>query len=140
MFMRVKLKFQPMKKNFILLMGIVFLASCQDNMILSDDVQNPQASVNDLQDGMQRIVASSPEDIQTLIAQMGDGSKPLTRAISSATLSNNKEPFVSLIEANRIKVMESLTPLQLDSIANDEEELEFCPSDSVSLIYNLHNC
>lgn len=70
MFMRVKLKFQPMKKNFILLMGIVFLASCQDNMILSDDVQNPQASVNDLQDGMQRIVASSPEDIQTLIAQM----------------------------------------------------------------------
>ena len=120
-----------MKKNFILLMGIVFLASCQDNMILSDDVQIPQASVNDLQDGMQRIVASSPEDIQTLIAQMGDGSKPLTRAISSATLSNNKEPFVSLIEANRIKVMESLTPLQLDSIANDEEELEFCPSDSV---------
>ena len=30
-----------MKKNFILLMGIVFLASCQDNMILSDDVQIP---------------------------------------------------------------------------------------------------
>lgn len=24
-----------------------------------------------------------------------------------------------------------MTPIQLDSIANDEEELEFCPSDSV---------
>lgn len=48
--MRVKLKFQLMKKNFILLMGIVFLASCQDNMILSDDAQTQQASVNNLQD------------------------------------------------------------------------------------------
>lgn len=48
--MRVRLKFQLMKKNFILLMRIVFLASCQDNMILSDDAQTQQASVNNLQD------------------------------------------------------------------------------------------
>lgn len=120
-----------MKKLFFLLLGCVSLTSCQDNMILPDKEQNPQETVSDTKAGMQRIVASSPAEIEQLIAQMGDGSKPLTRAVSSASLSNNEEAFVSLVEANRIKVMESLTPLQLDSIANDEEELEFCPADSV---------
>lgn len=82
---------------------------------------------------MQRIVVSSPDDIESIISQMNDGGVAVTRAVSSATdsLSNNTEPFVSLVEANRIKVMESLTTAQLDSIANDEEELEFCPADSV---------
>lgn len=80
---------------------------------------------------MQRVIASSPKEIEALIAQIGDGSKPVTRAVSSVKLSDNEKPFVSLAEANRIKVIEALNPLQLDSIANDEEELEFCPSDSV---------
>lgn len=120
-----------MKKLFFLLLGCFSLTSCQDNMILPDNEQNSQETVSEMQAGMQRIVASSPAEIEQLIAQMGDGSKPLTRAVSSASLSNNEEAFVSLVEANRIKVMESLTPLQLDSIANDEEELEFCPADSV---------
>lgn len=46
-------------------------------------------------------------------------------------LSDNEELFESLVEANRKKVMASLTPAQLDTIRNDEEDLEFCPSDSV---------
>lgn len=120
-----------MKKLFFLLCGCVSLTSCQDSMILPDKEQSSQETVSDTQAGMQRIVASSPAEIEQLIAQMGEGGEPLSRAISSATLSKSEEPFVSLVEANRIKVMESLTPLQLDSIANDEEELEFCPSDSV---------
>lgn len=100
-------------------------------MIPLDQDQNPQRLERDLQAGMQRIVASSPAEIELLIAQIGDGSTPRTRTLASTSFSNNEEPFVSLVEANRIKVMESLTPLQLDSIDNDEDELEFCPADSV---------
>lgn len=120
-----------MKKLTSLLVGFICLTSCQDNMILPDKEQNPQETVSDTQAGMQRIVASSPDEIERLIAQMGEDSKSLTRALSSATLSNNEEAFVSLTEANRNKALESLTQLQLDSIANDEDELEICPVDSV---------
>lgn len=120
-----------MKKQLFLLIGIICLASCQENMIPLDQDQNPQRLERDLQAGMQRIVASSPAEIELLIAQIGDGSTPRTRTLASTSFSNNEEPFVSLVEANRIKVMESLTPLQLDSIDNDEDELEFCPADSV---------
>ena len=120
-----------MKKFIVLLLGMTILTACQDNVIQPEQesliAENPQK----VQEGMQRIVAASPEEIEQLITQMEDGVQPASRAVSSVTLSNNEEEFVSLIEANRQKVMSSLTPLQLDSIANDEEELEFCPADSV---------
>lgn len=120
-----------MKQIVYLFMGITFLTSCQDNVIQPEQNLLKAETPQDIQEGMQRIVASSPEEIKQLIDQMGDGIQPASRAISSATLSNNEETFVSLVEANRQKVMSSLTPAQLDSIANDEEELEFCPADSV---------
>lgn len=72
-------------------MGTIGLMSCQDNIALFDERHNTQESVNERRKGMQRIVASSPTEIEQLIAQMGDGSKPMTRAISSATLSDNEE-------------------------------------------------
>lgn len=62
---------------------------------------------------------------------MGDGTVPMTRALSSTNFSDGDASFVSLFEANRAKVMDALTPEQLDSIINDEDELEFCPADSV---------
>lgn len=110
---------------------MAILTACQDNVIQPEQENIPAENPQNVQEGMQRIVASSPEEIELLIAQMGDGIQPASRAVSSATLSNNEEAFVSLVEANRQKVIASLTPIQLDSIANDEEELEFCPSDSV---------
>lgn len=120
-----------MKKFIFLLAGVAILTACQDNVIQPEQENIPAENPQNVQEGMQRIVASSPEEIELLIAQMGDGIQPASRAVSSATLSNNEEAFVSLVEANRQKVIASLTPIQLDSIANDEEELEFCPSDSV---------
>lgn len=120
-----------MKQIVYLFMGITFLTSCQDNVIQLEQNLLKAETPKDIQEGMQRIVASSPEEIEQLIDQMGDGIQPASRAVSSVTLSNNEETFVSLVEANRQKVMSSLTPAQLDSIANDEEELEFCPADSV---------
>lgn len=119
-----------MNKVVTFLLSIIILSSCQDNAIIHDEKNPPESEYNQ-QSGMQRIVASSPEEIKQLISQIGDGTKPLSRSHSTVSLSNNEEPFVSLIEANRQKVMESLTPAQLDSIANDEDELEFCPADSV---------
>lgn len=120
-----------MKKFIFLLTGVAILTACQDNVIQPEQDTPKAETQKNVQEGMQRIVASSPEEIELLITQMGNGVQPASRAVSSVTLSNNEEEFVSLIEANRQKVMSSLTPLQLDSIANDEEELEFCPADSV---------
>lgn len=119
-----------MNKVVTFLLSIIILSSCQDNAIIQDEKNPPESEYNQ-QSGMQRIVASSPEEIKQLISQIGDRTNPLSRSHSTVSLSNNEEPFVSLIEANRQKVMESLTPAQLDSIANDEDELEFCPADSV---------
>ena len=117
----------------ILVLFLALLTSCQDDLTQSEYDSAHKTNLVEKQDGMQRIVFSSPDEIESIISQMNEGGMAVTRAISSATasLSNNTEPFVSLIETNRTKVMESLTTAQLDSIANDEEELEFCPADSV---------
>lgn len=120
-----------MKHFVFLLMGITLLTSCQENCIQLEQETVMADTPPNIQEGMQRIVVSSTEEIEQLIAQMGDGIQPSSRAVSSATLSNNEEAFVSLVESNRQKVMASLTPIQLDSIANDDEDLEFCPADSV---------
>ncbi len=120
-----------MKQIVFLFTGITLLTACQDNISqLEQEIVVTEKS-QDIQDGMQRIIASSPEEIELLIAKLGDGTQPTSRAVSSATLSNNKTEFVSLVESNRQKFMSSLTPIQLDSIANDEDELEFCLADSV---------
>lgn len=103
-----------MNKVVTFLLSIIILSSCQDNAIIQDEKNPPESEYNQ-QSGMQRIVASSPEEIKQLISQIGDRTNPLSRSHSTVSLSNNEEPFVSLIEANRQKVMESLTPAQLDS-------------------------
>lgn len=46
-------------------------------------------------------------------------------------MSDNEIKFVSLYEQNYNKLMESLTPEQIEEIANDEDELEYWPTDSV---------
>jgi len=121
----------PLSSILVLLLAL--FTSCQDDLTESEFESAKKVNHVEKQDGMQRIVVSSPDDIESLIAQMNDGGTMVTRAVSSTSvsLSDNAEPFVSLIEANKTKVMKSLSTAQLDSIANDEEELEFCPADSV---------
>ena len=104
------------------------LFSCSDDF---KSEQNSNVEKVEKEPGMQRVVASSTEEIQNLISQLQNGNESLTRAQIDNKLSNNEDLFVSLVEANRKQVMESLTQEQRDSIANDDEELEFCPSDSV---------
>lgn len=119
-------------RNFIFYFILSLLCvSCNDDVVLSVNDLKDQVNETVTQEGMQRVVASSPDEIKYLISQMGDGTKAHSRSLSSINYSENEDPFVSLIEANRRKVMESLTKEQLDSILNDEDELEFCPADSV---------
>lgn len=117
-----------MKHNFILVVCLVMI-SCQEQSFLTETKDSKIENLNHCQKGMQRLVFSSPDDIETLLSQIGNGTLSHTRA--SELISDNKDPFVSLIEANKIKVLSSLTQEQRDSIKNDEDDLEFCPSDSV---------
>lgn len=115
-------------KKLLFLLFIVLLFSCSDDF---KSEKNSNVEKVEKEPGMQRVVASSTEEIQNLISQLQNGNESLTRAQIDNKLSNNEDLFVSLVEANRKQVMESLTQEQRDSIANDDEELEFCPSDSV---------
>lgn len=119
-----------MKKPFILLTAVLMLTSCQDS-ILQMDAPTTNQNTEAPKPGMQRLVVSSQMELQRLLAEVAETSTPLRRSKVPGEVSNNEEPWMSLIEANRQKVMASLTPEQLDSIANDEEELEFCPVDSI---------
>lgn len=102
--------------------SIIFVSlitlSCQDkiNLNLYDDVLSTS---NRKENGMQRIIASSPDEIENLIGLIGNGNKPLSRNEIPAIFSNNEELFISLLEANRLEVMSSLTKEQIDSIEND---------------------
>lgn len=122
-----------MKKIALLALPAILLLSCSDDSIVElnkTSNENPQA----VMEGMQRIKVASRAEINYLIEKLENSeNNPLTRsgALPDVQMSDNEELFVSLVEANRRKVMESLTPAQLDSIRNDEDELEFCPNDSV---------
>ncbi len=122
-----------MKQFFIWLVGFILLTACQEDVIQeSKSVSNDSFGI-ELQEGMQRVVLNSREEIQSLIDQLGDPTQPGSRSVVSADvlMSQNEEIFVSLVEANRRKVMESLTPEQLSEIENDPEGLEFDPTDSI---------
>ena len=122
-----------MKKLLLPVLGFILLGACQDTLDRPTEAKGPEKEIKERQKGQARMVVSSPLEIACRIADMGDNENPaaLTRTLVDATYSDSEEPFVSLIEANRLKVMASLTPEQLDSINNDEDELEFCPADSV---------
>jgi len=120
-----------MKHLLMLILGCVVLTACQDNITLADKESENAINAKKKKKGMQRVIASSTDEIKYLISQLNEDDFMPSRVLLAPNLSNNEDEFVSLIEANRQKVMASLTPEQLDSIENDEDELEFCPSDSV---------
>ncbi len=84
----------------ILVLFLALLTSCQDDLTQSEYDSAHKTNLVEKQDGMQRIVFSSPDEIESIISQMNEGGMAVTRAISSATasLSNNTEPFVSLMK------------------------------------------
>ena len=119
-----------MKNTLLFFVAVLLFASCQDN-ILQMDVPVADHETEEPKSGMQRLVIHSQMELNNLLAEIDESTPSLRRSKPTGELSNNEEPWMSLIEANRQKVMASLTELQLDSVANDEEELEFCPVDSV---------
>ena len=120
-----------MKKTLAFLLGLLILTSCDDSTITNLPSETQPTHSSQPQEGMQRIVASSPDHILDLINQLGEPGSPKSRSAHTieATFSNNKEDFVSLLEADRRRVMESLTPEQRAIVERDG--LEYEPSDSV---------
>ncbi len=106
------------------------LASCQEDLLKIEEVHNKLESSIYKEDDMQRIKLSSTEELKNLISQM-DPDGLSTRTLVDVEYSNGDKEFISLIEANRLEVMSSLTKEQLDSLERDEDELEFCPTDSI---------
>lgn len=126
------IKNKDMQKTFLMIfLALCWMYSCKDT-----DLSPPTNDSNIEQHkekGMERLVLGSSAEIEALLSEMNESGAIRARSVQDLGVlkSNNEELFVSLAEANRQKVMESLTPEQLDSIRNDDEDLEFCPSDSV---------
>lgn len=119
-----------LKQTLLILFAACSLYACKD-----DDLKTKEGVANKstAEKGMQRVIVGSSSEIEALLDELGEPTGNCSRAVQNTgvQLSDNEELFESLVEANRKKVMASLTPAQLDTIRNDEEDLEFCPSDSV---------
>ncbi len=118
------------KTPLLILFAACSLYACKDDDLRTkEDVSNK----NTAEKGMQRVIVGSSSEIEALLDELGEPTGNSSRAVQNTgvQLSDNEELFESLVEANRRKVMASLTPAQLDTIRNDEEDLEFCLSDSV---------
>lgn len=118
-------------KIFLFLVGLLSLTSCTESA-LTTLTEDPSATIDCIPDeGMQRIIVSSRSELAAIIDQMGEPGTPQSRSVDALDLaySNNQEEFVSLLEADRQRVMSSLTPEQLAEI--DAEGLEYSATDSV---------
>jgi hypothetical protein len=119
-----------MKHYFILIhafLAMIFV-SCQEN-ILQQDVPSTTDVAEELHSGMKRIKFNTRSELKGVINQLGESSS--SRSLVDVTYSDNEDMFVSLVEANRQKVMAGLTAAQLQTVMNDVDELEFDPSDSI---------
>ena len=119
-----------------LLLVSLFVAtftSCQDTDLAEQgtadkDVLAEQSLPNDM------LVFSCRENLNQAIdlANLGCDSKALTRVSIN---SYNTTDFKSLLESNKEKFYASLTPEQIEEIENDEDDLEYCLSDSIIADY-----
>ena len=124
-----------MKKLFILLLsGFVFF-SCTEQDILNDEPIQKQQSSDSKDEVLPRLVFSSKDELKEVLNQLNEGvslASLHTRAIAAEQLPVvSEQKFQSLLEVNKQKCFARLSVAQLDSIRNDEEELEYCPEDSV---------
>lgn len=123
-----------MNKLVFLLAGVLSLTSCQDEVLTEKLNPTQQTTLEEKPEGMQRLIVASRSNLSELIKNVGASKTPMTRAtlkLLKLEFSENKEEYTSLYEANRAKVMASLTDEQKLEIENDEDGLEFCPTDSV---------
>lgn len=115
---------------------MVALSSCTDEIIMENSVEERPDPAK-VHSGMERMVFNDRDDIKTLISQFNQDNRKRKILVASQQFSDNEQAFVSLYEANYEELMSSITPAQLDSINNDEDELEFWPNDSVIADYQF---
>lgn len=120
-----------MKQFYVYLLWLVVLTACENTSLTEPNSVPSPISKHPTQDGMQRVIVNSPDQIADLINQLGDPSSHQSRSVESSNVefSNNEDQFVSLLEADRRRVLDSLTPEQLAEV--EKLELEYEPSDSV---------
>lgn len=137
-----KLKIRIMKHLFFILLGSFILCSCQDRNFESE-VSSVPSSQQNVQDSSAFLVFSSKDELAETISNMKSGKNfSFTKAAKAtanklANFSSENIKFVSLLEANKSKIMKKLSPLQIDSINKDEDDLEFCMSDSIIADYEF---
>jgi len=137
-----KIKIRIMKHLFFILLGSFILCSCQDRNFESE-VSSVPSSQQNVQDSSAFLVFSSKDELAETISNMKSGKNfSFTKAAKAtanklANFSSENIKFVSLLEANKSKIMKKLSPLQIDSINKDEDDLEFCMSDSIIADYEF---
>ena len=110
---------------------MVIMASCHDEISLAPSGELKTTEEGVAESGMQRIIVNSRSEIEELLENADELQNPKSRASLNLNYSNNEEKFISLMEANKQKVMSSLTQEQLNLLKNDPEEPEYSPSDSI---------
>lgn len=110
---------------------MVIMASCHDEISLAPSGELKTTEEGVAESGMQRIIVNSRSEIEELLENADELQNPKSRASLNLNYSNNEEKFISLLEANKQKVMSSLTQEQLNLLKNDPEEPEYSPSDSI---------
>lgn len=132
-----------MKQLVVMLIGLLLLFSCQDNGIEESSQNTDGSEQQKEQDNSAFLVFSSKDDLAKAILEVGQGKKNVATRATTATmkhdceLSSKEIQFVSLIDAEKQRFMSHLSPAQIDSIENDEDQLEYCPSDSVIADYEF---
>ncbi|MDE6305059.1 MAG: hypothetical protein K2L90_00550 [Muribaculaceae bacterium] len=127
------------KHLLLIISSITIITACQDELVLPADVTKTPVAINTTNTGKVRVAVSSREELKNIISQLEYTDAPMSRVASGVKPGMDFLPFdktgdsifVSLVEANRQKVMSTLTEAQLEEIRNDEDELEFCPEDSI---------
>ncbi len=110
------------------------MASCQQETLQIPVEETESNSSKREYTRMKRMKFQSPEQIQCVIGAIENASdeKGKRRVLAANTeYSNGSEEFVSLYEANKNAVFSKLTQEEWDIINNDEDELEFEPTDSI---------
>ncbi len=124
-----------MKHFFLILLSALLLCSCQDCGIENEQI--PTSCQKQEENNKAFLVFSSREELAEAIANLKCGKHyDATRAtnvtnVNTDNVNNETMQFVSLSEANKQKYMTTLTQAQIDSINTDEDDLEFCMSDSI---------
>ncbi len=119
--------------------SVAIITACQDELTPPTDATTAPVAINTTNTGKVRVAVSSREELKNIISQLEYTDEPMSRVASGVKPGMDFLPFdkpedsifVSLVEANRQKVMSTLTEAQLEEIRNDEDELEFCPEDSI---------